>query len=484
MKEVASLAPEIVWRIFSEISAVPRPSGNEGPAMEMLERWAAAHGFSTRRDRIGNLLVGIPASPGKEALPPVLLQGHIDMVCEKNASTKHDFMTDPIRLVVDGDWVRADGTTLGADNGIGVALALAVGLDETATRPPVEVLVTVDEERGLTGASHIEPGFFRAKRMINLDSESDTGFYIGCAGGMDTILRMRAERSPVPKGWKRARVSMSGLRGGHSGVDIHLNRGNAVKILARGLGEAMGNIPFRLVSIQGGSKRNALPREADAEVVAPGSDIQRLQQAVAQIVSRIEKEELAGIETGVALAFAGTVTDEDAFTEEETSRIIDLLLAIPHGVTAMSQAMPDLVESSTNLGVVTTVHDMIQIVCCSRSSVMSALDGLARQHRSLGMLAGAEAEHSDGYPGWKPNPSSPLLAVAMECYRELFRAEPKLEAIHAGLECGLLTEKYPDLDMVSMGPRIEDAHSPNERVSIPSVLKSWELLRAVLRKLA
>jgi dipeptidase D len=345
------------------------------------------------------------------------------------------------------------------------------------------VLLTVDEERGLTGASGIEPGFFTAKRMINLDSESDHGFYIGCAGGRDTILRLECERAEAPSGWKATRISVTGLRGGHSGVDIHLNRGNAIKVLARALSEAREQTPFRLVSVGGGSKRNALPREAEAVVIVKGGNLATLQATVRNAAARIEKEELAGIEKDVLVSFKDEPSGI-AFTDEETARILDLLLAVPHGVTAMSQAIPDLVESSTNLGVVTTQGPRVEIVCCSRSSVMSALDGLARQHRSLAMLAGAEAVHSDGYPGWKPNTESPLLGVAKECYRGLFQTEPKLEAIHAGLECGLLTEKYPDLDMVSMGPRIEDAHSPAERVSITSVQKSWELLKAVLEKLA
>jgi dipeptidase D len=482
MSGTDALQPRAVWQIFAEMSRIPRGSGNEAGVMTALEKRARERNLAVRRDAVGNLLVTIPASPGRERAAPVLVQGHVDMVCEKNGSVSHDFMKDPIRLRRDGDWVTAEGTTLGADNGIGCAMGLAIAETDGLVHGPIEVLLTVDEERGLTGASHVERGFFSARRMINLDSEEDHGIFIGCAGGRDTVLTLRCARETVSGGAARS-VSITGLVGGHSGLDINRNRGNAIKILTRTLLSASDGAEMRIAGIEGGSLRNAIPREATATVVVPEEQAETLEGLVRGAVARIHREELSGIDDGIRVTMQpGSAAT--AFDRPGSRRILSTLAAIPNGVLAMSQSVPGLVESSTNLGVVRTDGDGVRIVCCSRSSVMSALDGVAQQHHAVGVIAGAEIEQSSGYPGWKPNLESPLLAVTQRKYTEIFGKEPQLLAIHAGLECGLLTEKYPDLDIVSFGPDIVGAHSPAERVRISSVERVWKLFTAVLEELS
>ena len=481
MSTYDDLQPQSVWQIFGDISKIPRGSGNEAAVMTMLEKWAAQHGLETRRDAVGNMLISIPASPGHEGSAPLLIQGHMDMVCEKNSATVHDFAKDPIRLLVAGEWVTADGTTLGADNAVAMGLALA--LDESAVHGSVEVLLTVDEERGLTGAAGVEKGFFTAHSMINLDSEEDDAIFIGCAGGRDSQLTLTNNQARAPKESAARKVSITGLLGGHSGLDIHRNRGNAIKILTRALLVAAEEMDLRLVTMDGGSMRNAIPREATAVAVMPKHKSRRFKKLVESTVARIKADELTGIDDSLAVKVTA-VKAPRSFSLKSSQLTLQLLASIPSGVTAMSGDIEGLVETSTNLGVVKTRGAKVQIVCCSRSSVMSALDGLVLQHAALGRLASAEVEQPPGYPGWQPNMKSALLAVARRKYAECFGHEAELKAIHAGLECGLLTEKYPDLDIVSFGPTIEGAHSPDERVNIPSVQKIWKLLKGVVADLA
>jgi dipeptidase D len=482
MSGIDAMEPRAVWAAFAEMSRHPRGSGNEAGVMSAIEAWASARNLRTQRDTVGNMLVTIPPTRGRENAAPILVQGHVDMVCEKNASTPHDFTKDPIRLRLDGEWVSAEGTTLGADNGIGCAMGLALADTPGLAHGPLEVLLTVDEERGLTGASHVEKGFFSARRMINLDSEEDHGIFIGCAGGRDTVLTLRGVRAPAGDGLVRL-VSLTGLVGGHSGLDINRNRGNAIKILTRALLAGAGDGGSRIAMIEGGSLRNAIPREARAVVVVPAARAAAFEAAVRDAVTRIQTEELAGIDDGIQFTVEAAEAPE-AFDVASSRRILALLAAIPNGVLSMSQSVDGLVESSTNLGVVRTEGDAIRIVCCSRSSVMSSLGAIADQHRALGELAGATIDQPPGYPGWKPNLESPLLAVTRRKYVEIFRREPELLAIHAGLECGLLTEKYPDLDIVSFGPDIVGAHSPAEKVSVASVQRVWKLFTAVLEELS
>jgi dipeptidase D len=403
----------------------------------------------------------------------------VDMVCEKNAATKHDFAVDPIRLKIEGDWVTAEGTTLGADNGIGCAMGLALADDPSVAHGPVEVLLTVDEERGLTGAANVQKGFFSARTMINLDSEQDDAIFIGCAGGRDTeyVLKNRGTRAPKDSAGRK--VTISGLLGGHSGLDIHKGRGNAVKILARALLAARDEMDVRIVEINGGSMRNAIPREAEARVVVPAAKGRRFKQLVDAALGRIAAEELAGVDDGFAWSVS-TVQAPRCLSLESSRAIVDLMAAIPNGVLAMSRDIEGLVESSSNLGVVKTDGGTVRMVCCSRSSVMASLDNIVRQHAAIGALAGAEVNQPEGYPGWKPNLQSKVLAATQARYKATFKAEPLLLAIHAGLECGLLTEKYPDLDIVSFGPNITGAHSPDEKVQISSVQKIWTLFKGVV----
>jgi len=483
MAKLDKLQPAAVWNIFEKMCDVPHGSGNEKAIQNMFKAWADERGLSWDEDKVGNLLVRIPATKGLEKAKPVLIQGHVDMVCEKNSATKHDFENDPIKLVVDGDWVTADGTTLGADNGIGVSMGLALADDKKVAHGPIEVLLTVDEERGLTGAAGVQAGFFDSRRMINLDSEEDTAIFIGCAGGRDSvfILKNKATRAPKESGGRK--ITIGGLRGGHSGLNIHENRGNAIKILTRALQSAALEMEVRLVEINGGSMRNAIPREAEARVVIPKADGRRFKQIVDRAFERIKADELPDHDDGLTWKVS-SVQAPRCFSLGTSTATLNLLSAIPNGVTAMSQDIEGLVESSTNLGVVKTDGSKVRIVCCSRSSIMPSLEALVAQHRSIGEMVGAIVEQPEGYPGWKPDMKSELLAITQKKYAKAFGSDPELLAIHAGLECGLLTEKYPDLDIVSFGPNIRGAHSPDEKVQISSVQKIWKLFAATLEEVA
>jgi dipeptidase D len=483
MGKLDKLQPAAVWNIFEKMSEIPRGSGNEAEVMKMFKAWADERNLAWKEDSVGNLLVSIPGTQGLEKAAAVLIQGHVDMVCEKNAATKHDFGKDPLRLKVAGDWVSAEGTTLGADNGIGVAMGLALADDPSVAHGPVEVLLTVDEERGLTGAAGVKAGFFSSNKMINLDSEQDDAIFIGCAGGRDTQFTLKTKSARAPKDSAGRKVTISGLKGGHSGLDIHKHRGNAIKILVRALQAAAAEMDVRLVEIDGGSMRNAIPREAEAKVVIDRKLGRRFKQTVDACLKRVQAEELAGTDDGFTWRVAA-VQAPRSFSLASSRAALALLSAIPNGVTGMSLDIEGLVESSTNLGVVKTRGSRVEVVCCSRSSVMSVLEDLVIQHRTIGELAGAEVVQPEGYPGWKPNIHSPILAVTRAKYKEAFGVEAELLAIHAGLECGLLTEKYPNLDIVSFGPNITGAHSPDERVQISSVQKIWKLFTATVREAA
>ncbi|MCE9582002.1 MAG: beta-Ala-His dipeptidase [Planctomycetes bacterium] len=474
-----ALQPSPLWKLFAEINRIPRPSGLEGPVMEMLEKRAKARGHGTKRDKVGNLLISVPATKGHEKSPTVVLQGHVDMVCEKNASSNHNFAKDPIIPHVSGEWVAAEGTTLGADNAIGVAMAIAAAEDPAVAHGPLEILLTVDEERGLTGAQHVEPGFFSGKILVNLDSEDDTTLTIGCAGMQESIIGLKGPRTALPAGWTVRDVFVTGLRGGHSGIDINTNRGNAIRILARALLAAADGCELRVVSIDGGNKRNAIAREARAVVAAPEGRIAAAEKAVRAEVARIKSDEVAGIDDGLEVRIAAAASKE-AWSAPDTRRLLGLLGALPHGVVALSQTVEDLVESSTNLAVVTTKGDSVEICCTSRSSVNSSLDQMARQHRCIAELAGAGCEQGGRTPGWKPDPGSALLKVVKEQYQKTFGKAAEVRGIHAGLECGTLKERVSGLDAISFGPDIVGAHSPDERVKIESVARVYRLLGAVL----
>lgn len=489
---IESLTPTAVWKIFVGIAAVPRPSKQEARIRKHVREFAESQGLQVREEPIGNLIIDVPATKGHENAPVTVLQAHLDMVCEKNRDTQHDFDHEGIKLRLDTDAksgqkiVRAEGTTLGADNGIGVALALAAATEKDVVHGPLELLLTIDEEAGMSGAKALTPTSFRGRRLLNLDSEEDNAIYIGCAGGCDTNLTWKLSTSPVDSALVAYRVVVDGLRGGHSGSDIHENRANAIKLVGRVLAR-VDQGTMRLVELVGGSKRNAIPRESHAVVFGPSGLLRALQEAGSAVAaaSRVES-----FEDGVRITVeqASDTTPKVAATASETNALIAAIVALPSGVLGMHPRVPNLVQTSNNVSTVDTRrgNDAIEIVvgCLSRSSSSSLLDLTARQIASIGRLAGATAEHGNTYPGWEPNPDSPTLAVCKRVYERLFKESPHILAIHAGLECGIIGERVGRMDMVSFGPNITGAHSPDERVYVDSVAKSWKYLTAVLAELA
>jgi len=481
------LEPRLIWKHFDAIRQIPRPSKHEERIAEHVVNWAKSHGLEVKRDGAGNVLVKVPATPGHEKAPVIVLQGHLDMVPEKNSDVAFDFEKDAIQVRVVGDYVYATGTTLGSDNGVGVAAAMAVAEEQKAVHGPLELLFTIDEETGLTGAMQLDNKLLAGRILINLDTEEDAALYIGCAGGADTHATFTVSREDALKGTIPVRVSVRGLRGGHSGVDVHENRGNALKFLLRTLNALQGKgIEFGIVSLAGGSKHNAIPREADAVIrISKGNE----SAAVAAVDSfaRVLKEEFGEIDPGQRVECV-TLEDREenrkVWIRFDNDRVLDALLACPHGVLGMSRAVPGLVETSNNLAVVTTEGNTVKVTTSSRSSVMPSLKATTEQIGAAFRLGGAEVEQRDGYPGWKPNPSSAVLNTALKVFEREFKKKPAVKAIHAGLECGLIGEKYPGMDMVSMGPQIESPHSPDERVQISTVDRFYTFLKATLAELA
>ena len=478
----SELKPAGVFRYFEEICQVPRPSKKEEKIIAYLKAFGEKHHLENNVDEAGNVLIKKPATPGKENLKTVVLQSHIDMVCEKNNDVKHDFLTDPIETEIDGEWLKAKGTTLGADNGIGVATELAILAADDIEHGPLECLFTVDEETGLTGAFALKEGFISGDILLNLDSEDEGEMYIGCAGGIDTVAQFKYKNERVPEGYFFCKVTIKGLKGGHSGGDIHLGRGNANKILNRFL-SLMGRTyenHFHLCEFNGGNLRNAIPREAYATFAVPETHKHDVRTALNVFTAEIENE-LAVVEPDLKIILESETPREYAIDATTTFNLIRGLYACPHGVYAMSQDIPGLVETSTNLASVKMKEDnVIRIETSQRSSILSSRDDMASTVRAAFSLAGAELSWGDGYPGWKPNPHSAILKVAIDSYQRLFGIEPKVKAIHAGLECGLFLDKYPSLDMISFGPTLTGVHSPDERMLIPTVDKFWKHLLDIL----
>ena len=477
---IRDLEPRLVWEIFDDITRVPRPSKKEGKIIAFLEAFAAEHGLEHRKDAIGNVVICKPATAGFESYPTVVLQSHMDMVCEKNSDVKFDFENDSIRTFIDNGWVKADGTTLGADCGIGMAAALAVLVDPTIAHGPIEALFTVDEETGLTGAFGLGEGMLRGKYLINLDSEDEGEIFIGCAGGVDTVATFSYEKESAPTGYAWFRAEVSDLLGGHSGDDIDKGRANSNKIVARLLWEAGRSFDMRMSTFSGGNLRNAIPREACSVFGVPENrkeEFLKYYELFAEGVSA----EYKITEPGFRISLS-EVTDADSVIDLKTQRaLIDALVGVPNGVIAMSSAVAGLVETSTNLASVKFEEgNKIVVTSSQRSSVESAKRFVMQSVDSVFTLAGADVAHSDGYPGWTPDPESHLLAVTVGSYKRLFGSEPKVRAIHAGLECGLFLEKYPELEMVSFGPTLRGVHSPDERIEISTVGKFWTLLLDVL----
>jgi dipeptidase D len=477
------LEPALIWKHFDQILKIPHCSGSETELGDYIISQAKLLGLDWKRDDVGNVVVSKDASSGKEKAPGVILQGHIDMVCEKNSDVEHDFSKDPIQAEKKGDWVSATGTTLGSDNGIGVAAALAVMEDDNQVHGPLEFLFTVDEETGLTGATKISPDFLQGKILLNLDSEDEGSFTIGCAGGADSEIHFPLERKEKSEG-KLFRLKLFGLRGGHSGIDIDKGRGNALKWLARMLWQAGKASSFALVSIEGGNKRNAIPREAWADMVVDPGQIESLRSSFKKSFDDIHNEYKA-VEKEAKFTLEGS--DEEGplpLTEDCQKMLLHFTLLLPHGVISMHPEIEGLVETSTNMAIVQTHLDHAQVVSSTRSSVASALENTRNTITALCEITGADIVQPEGYPGWTPNLQSELLQICRDVYTKHFNKEPKVEAVHAGLECGIIGEKFPGMDMISFGPTIEHPHSPEERVHVGSVGKFWDFLAAVLTELA
>jgi dipeptidase D len=477
---IEGLKPALVWKYFAEIARVPRCSKQEGKIRQYVLDVAKRLGLPARTDPVGNVVVKKPASAGKERVKRICLQGHLDMVCEKNKGKTHDFTKDPIELVRKGNMMTADGTTLGADNGIAVATNLAIMEDKSLVHGPLEFLFTIDEETGLTGAAGLPEGFLESKTLLNLDSEEEGALYVGCSGGRDTKAAWKVAFDPAPKGAVPARLAVSGLKGGHSGLEIDKGRGNAVKILARAL-LALEKLGVRVVSLEGGNKHNAIPREAEATVFVPAKAWDGALNAVAAF-AQAAKAEVATVDPGLAVGLTkldgkkGKVIQKAAL-----SRLLRTISALPHGVTKMSADIPGLVETSTNVAVVATERGAVRLVTSQRSSVASEIDEVAHTVKSIFELAGAKVEQGDGYPGWKPNLESPILKLAQRTYQELYGKEPEVKAIHAGLECGIIGERMHGMDMLSFGPTMEGVHSPDERLHIDTVERFFNYLLAILK---
>lgn len=470
-----NLKPELLWKHFEALTQIPRPSRKEEKVAKYVLDFAKQQNLEYSKDNFGNIVIRKPATPGYEKLTPVVLQGHLDMVPEKNSDVQHNFEKDPIQIYIDGDWVKAKGTTLGSDNGIGVAAALAVLESKDINHGPIEALFTLDEETGLNGAQALQPGFVHADILMNLDSEEDGALYIGCAGGQNTFVKFNCNQNDVPANTVALEIKVLGLKGGHSGLDIIQGRGNAIKILVRLLHELNYKFGVRLVSINGGSKHNAIPRESFAVIRVPKKIATEVLLYV-ENYNQIVKNELATVEPNLNVSADLTKSKNNVLDKTSVKNIIDSLYAVPNGVIKMSADIEGLVETSTNLAVVTTKGKLIEIILSQRSSVESEKHDISNSIAALFKLAKAEVKQGDGYPGWKPDIHSPVLSVMKNNFKNKYGKEPEVKAIHAGLECGIIKERYPEMDMISFGPTIMGAHSPDEKVQISTVEKFWDLL--------
>ncbi len=479
------MEPEVLWKQFYEISRIPRCSRNEEEARRYVLKEADRCGLPVRTDETGNILVEKPAAPDREKAPVVVVQSHLDMVCEKNRDSTHDFAKDPLRLTEDQGWIKAEGTTLGADNGIGVAAALAIMEGGISRHGPVELLFTVDEETGLTGAEGLEGDFVQGRILLNLDTEHEGTIFIGCAGGLFSDLELGLARELLPQGLRAAQVRVGGLKGGHSGLDIHQGRGNAIKLITRTLSRLASHMDIRVAAVDGGDKHNAIPRECEAIICLPEDKFREMHRII-EACQQEYGEEYGHTDPGLffRLEEKDLALPDQVLSVSGQARLLNLLCCLPHGVLAMSKAVPGLVETSTNLAVVRTGKEGILIQTKQRGSRESGLEEATAMVAAAGRLAGAEVQRSVRYPAWTPNPSSPVLQIARKTYQGLYAKEPEVMAVHAGLECAILGSIFPGMDMISLGPTIEDAHSPDERMEIASVKKFWDFLNALLERIS
>jgi len=479
---LSNLKPALLWQVFEEMCNIPHPSKHEGRITEYVLDFAKKHNIESKVDEVGNVILRKAATPGMENLKGVILQGHLDMVPQKNTDTQHDFLTDPIKPYIDNEWVKAKGTTLGADNGIGVAAALAIMADTSIKHGPIEALLTIDEETGMAGAFGLKPGLFNGSILINLDSEDEGELYVGCAGGIDTTAILNYEEESVPAHHVAYKLELKGLKGGHSGMDIPLGRGNSNKLLFRYLHHAMKNHCMHLSAVDGGSLRNAIPRESFAVVTMPKEKEEGFIECVKKYEA-IYKSELSSTEPNLTFNAIKTELPGFVMDKESQRKLIQAVYGCPNGVIRMSADMENLVETSLNLAIVKSENKQAKVICLLRSSVDSAKEDLSVMVESVFKLAGAEVKHEGSYPGWKPNMNSAILSVCKDTYNKLYNKVPEVKAIHAGLECGLLGGVYPNWDMISFGPTIRSPHSPDERVNIETVDKFWIYLVEVLKNI-
>ncbi len=478
--KLTGIEPKLVWEIFEGISRVPRPSKEEEKIIKYLHDWAKERNYEVESDKTGNFVIRKPATPGMEDRKGICIQGHVDMVCEKNADTEFDFNNDPINVYIDGDWVKAKGTTLGADNGVGVAMGLAV-LESGMPHPDMEILCTLDEETGLTGAMTLGQDLLKTSDiLINLDSEEDGHFTIGCAGGLNTLASFKYEADEVPADSVAYEVVVKGFKGGHSGIEIHDERGNAAKFLNRLLWNLANKFNIRVSSFNSGNKHNAIPREGFATVMVPKSAESDFKKYVEMFHEQTLNE--YGTKEPNAKVFAEkTDTPKRVMTMDMQKGMLNAFYVMPHGVYRMSPDIKGLVQTSTNFAVIETKEDEVFVLTSQRSSVESEKMDMANTVKVSLELGGAKVQFSDGYPAWEPNTESPILKEAVEIYKNLFKKDPVIELIHAGLECGLIGEKYPEMDMLSFGPNLEEVHTPDEKIQISTTEKCWDLLHEIVK---
>ena len=483
MSTLQDLKPKEVWQYFNEICQVPRPSKKEEKIIAYLTDFGKKHKLETQTDSAGNVIIRKKATPGFEKAKSVVLQSHMDMVCEKNSNIKHDFTKDPIQPVISGDWVMAKGTTLGADDGIGMAAQLAILASKTIEHPDIECLFTVDEETGLTGAFALDPDFVQSRVLLNLDSEDEGELFIGCAGGIDTIATFNFRTRPVPSKSFAFKIEINGLRGGHSGDDINKGFGNSNKILNRFLWNATKQFNIRVSKFEGGNLRNAIPREAYALITVKEKYLIPFETYYSNYCKSIFKE-VKGVEPNLAFDLNRVDLPRYVIKMKDQKDLLNALYTCPNGAIKMSNDLPGLVETSTNLASIKFYEgNIIEVVTSQRSSVDSAIKDIADMVGSVFTLGGANYHHTDGYPGWNPNTESEILKVTEQSYERLFGKKPIVRAIHAGLECGLFLEKYPDMDMISFGPTLRNVHSPDEKIHIGTVDKFWQHLLDVLKNI-
>lgn len=480
MGELSKLYPERLWVHFETLNSIPRPSKKEERIIAEMVKFGEDLGLETIKDEVGNVIIRKPATPGFEDRKGVILQGHLDMVPQANSDSNHDFEKDPIQSYVDGEWVTAKGTTLGADNGMAIAAAMAVLEAKDMEHGPVEALFTVDEEAGMTGANNLKPGILQGDILLNMDSEDEGELYVGCAGGIDANVKFRYFEVEVPEGMEAFKVSVTGLKGGHSGIDIPLGRGNSNKILFRFLRCGMKNHGLQMANVQGGDLRNAIPREAFATIVIPKTNVDGVKKCLVDY-NKIVNSELGSVENEIKIELEATEMPTKLIDEDTQTRLIKAIYGCPNGVIRMSNDMEGLVETSTNLAIVKSENEEIHVKCLLRSSVDTAKEDLCNMIESVFELAGAEVEFGGAYPGWKPNMNSDILKTMQDVYNKKWGKIPKIMAIHAGLECGILGAAYPNWDMISFGPTIRYPHSPDEKVNIETVGKFWDYLVETLK---